>query len=470
VEPEASGSSGWVEINVDALVGPTHHFAGAGVGNVASREHRYLPSHPRRAALEGLEKAALVAGLGVPQFVLPPPERPRLDWLSALGFGMEDSLRHAAGDAFNDVLEAARRACPLGFAAAYSSAFMWAANSGTYAPACDTLDRRHHLVLANLNSSWHRSLEAGERLEDFQRLFRELAEVAVHPPLPNIMPLRDEGAANHLRLSSPEGSVGLHLFVYGEQERTDAPRPQRFPARQTRAACEAVARQLRLPPERTFFLQQDPRAIDAGAFHNDVIATSHGPLLIQHELAFIDADSELARLEATFQKLCGCPLQRIVVRQCELPLAEAVASYFFNSQILTPAAHGTQPASGSGLPLVLVCARQCQTVASAQALVRRLVADPDNSICDVRFVTLDESMSGGGGPACLRLRVQLPERALSRLAPAYRLTPRLEQRLRTVIMETYPEELDLQRLCDPEVIEGCWQAARRVRGCFELEA
>ena len=46
----------FTEINIDALVGPTHHFGGLGVGNVASQQHAYRTSRPRDAALEGLRK------------------------------------------------------------------------------------------------------------------------------------------------------------------------------------------------------------------------------------------------------------------------------------------------------------------------------------------------------------------------------------------------------------------------------
>jgi succinylarginine dihydrolase len=64
-----------------------------------------------------------------------------------------------------------------------------------------------------------------------------------------------------------------------------------------------VARLHALDPDCTFFLQQNPAVIDAGAFHNDVIATSHHDVLLYHELAFIDADAELERLERTYERL-----------------------------------------------------------------------------------------------------------------------------------------------------------------------
>eukprot|EP01035_Chromulina_nebulosa_P016216 gene16216-21493_t len=58
------------------MVGPTHTYAGLSHGNVASMSHRGAVSHPREAALQGLEKMRLLADLGVPQAVLPPHVRP----------------------------------------------------------------------------------------------------------------------------------------------------------------------------------------------------------------------------------------------------------------------------------------------------------------------------------------------------------------------------------------------------------
>ncbi len=70
------GAGMFVELNIDALLGPSHHYGGVGVGNVASLEHQRQASNPRQGALEGLRKAQMIAEFGVPQFVLPPLRRP----------------------------------------------------------------------------------------------------------------------------------------------------------------------------------------------------------------------------------------------------------------------------------------------------------------------------------------------------------------------------------------------------------
>jgi len=273
-----------IEINIDGLVGPTHHFGGLGVGNVASLEHQNQVSRPQQAALEGLQKAWLIASLGIPQFVFLPPLRPRLGFLSEIGFlgSVQEQLAAACADA------------PRGLSAAFSSAFMWMANAATVTPSSDSADGRMHCTLANLISSWHRASEAAERAPQLESLLSGIENKQIHHPLPSILPLRDEGAANHMRLCNRSGRIGFNVFVYGgDDDGVASQPPNRFLPRHTRAASQAIAKLHQLPTERTFFLQQHPLAIDAGVFHNDVIATSCDHLLLHHEYAFFQGESEL---------------------------------------------------------------------------------------------------------------------------------------------------------------------------------
>jgi succinylarginine dihydrolase len=60
------------EFNFDGIVGPTHNYSGLSYGNIASTSHKNVPSHPRAAALQGLENEAARA-LGIGQAFLPPP-------------------------------------------------------------------------------------------------------------------------------------------------------------------------------------------------------------------------------------------------------------------------------------------------------------------------------------------------------------------------------------------------------------
>lgn len=437
-----------VELNIDALVGPTHIYGGLGVGNVASALHRGRLSQPRQAALEGLDKARLVAGFGIPQFLLKPPLRPEADFLKRLGFV----------GSLSEQLTVAAREEPAAHVTAVSSAFMWAANAATFSPSVDCADGRNHLSIANLVSSWHRSLEHRDRYRQLKEMFASLQSrdsyyTELHPALPQSVPLRDEGAANHMRLSDRSGCAALNLFVFGatEQATTEIDHPTRFLARQTLAASRAIARLHRLDPERTFFLKQNPDAINAGVFHNDVIATSHENVLIHHEHAFLNADAELKRIERAFSISCGEPLIRVCVPASEMSLDEAVASYFFNSQIVTPLAgeHRDRPR------MIMVCPVQCSNMPRVRSVVERLIADTDNPIDEVHYVTLRESMMGGGGPACMRLRMQLSEDALPYFAPNCRWTPRLDDQLRKLFEEFYPQSYSPNALCSQDSLDQC---------------
>lgn len=443
----------WTEINVDGLVGPTHHFGGLGVGNVASQKHHQQTSHPKQAALEGLRKAQLVASLGIPQFVLPPPARPRWDFLAELGF---------QGSPSEQLAEAMQRA-PSAFSAALSSAFMWMANAATVTPACDAADGCLHLTTANLISSWHRGSEAHERITQLRDLFGQVPLTQIHPVLPAILPLRDEGAANHMRLCDSTGGHGVHLFVYGAEEpaASQAARPAVHFPRHTLAASKAIARKHQLAENDVFYLQQHPSAIDAGVFHNDVIATSCESCLIHHELAFLDDASVLANIESRFASVCGRPLQRVCISSNELPLVDAVQSYFFNSQILRYAGGDSSAAPR----YLLLCPHHCQKTTSARKLVERLIGDPQIPLDEVRFVELSESMANGGGPACLRLRMTLSGEQIGRINPRYRLDSRLSEGIERVI-ELYPESFSIQEPVDAELIETWQQIDRAYQQLF----
>ena len=75
-----------VEANADGLIGPTHSYAGLSPGNLASSLNKGEASNPRAAVLQGLDKMKTLADLGLPQFVLPPHERPNIPFLRDLGF------------------------------------------------------------------------------------------------------------------------------------------------------------------------------------------------------------------------------------------------------------------------------------------------------------------------------------------------------------------------------------------------
>ncbi len=435
-----------IEANVDALPGPTHLFSGLGVGNLASKQHSQSPSHPKQAALESLRKAELVASLGVPQFVWMPPRRPNADFLQRSGFlsAPHEQIARALDEA------------PQVLQASLSSAFMWAANSGTFSPSVDCADGKHHFTPANLISSLHRSSEATERAGDLAALFDSSgAKVTIHPALSSVVPMRDEGAANHMRLSNAAGDRAINVLVYGADDTDQYSARLALYPRQTRASVEAIARNHLLATEAVVFVRQHPDAISAGVFHNDVIATSHRDVLVYHEKAFADGNA-VDDIRERFRNQVGEPLNSLEISEAELSLENAVKSYLFNSQILTPA-----PDDRS---MVLVSPKQCESNSQARAVIDRLLESTACPIEKVHFVSLDQSMAGGGGPACVRLRLPLPaELLLSRFGDAHRLTSQLSQRLRSAIEKHYPDRIVLSDFADPELIHQTTEAYLSLR-------
>ncbi|MCA9404231.1 MAG: N-succinylarginine dihydrolase [Candidatus Omnitrophica bacterium] len=415
------------EVNFDGLVGPTHNYGGLAAGNLRSEENRYRVSHPRAAALQGLAKMRLVMELGIPQGFIPPQTRPNLDILRKLGFTGPDRsvLMRAAAENFNLFLTAC------------SASSMWVANAATVTPSADTTDGRVHLTPANLLSHTHRSYEAAQTFEFLRQIFPGNPFV-VHPPLSE-PGQRDEGAANHMRLCLTHEGPGLHLFVYGDPG--DAPGSPEFPARQTLAASQAVARLHGIPSERAVFLRQNPEVIRAGVFHNDVIAMSHLNVLICHQDAYVRQDNALHEVRDKFYTLTGNPLQYIEISRSDLSVEQAVESYFFNSQLLSDA-------EGR---MILVCPEETRMPAADRVVEQ--IRQEDNPVSEVRYVPVRESMLNGGGPACLRLRVPVTQTEYTMINPNYLLDDKKLNRLEDWVSRHYREELTAEELRSYELFQ-----------------
>lgn len=408
------------EINFDGLIGPTHNYAALSFGNLASASNAGATSRPRDAALQGLAKMRFAMSLGLTQGFLLPLERPNTAWLRALGFAGNDA----------QVCAAAHSADPRLFAQACSASSMWTANAGTVSPAADCADGRTHVSTANLSRMTHRSLEAPETEAQLRLAFAH-PTFAVHAAVPATF--GDEGAANHMRLTAAHGEAGVEVFVYGEEG-------SKFPARQNRRASEAVARRHGLAPERTLFVAQAQTAIDAGAFHNDVVAVANENILFAHELAFADASAfkaDLARLLP----------QAVVVEvpASAVSLADAIRSYLFNSQLITVP-------DGS---MALILPMEAHDCAPVKAYLDSLVAG-NGPIRAVHYVQVRESMRNGGGPACLRLRVVTDPATID---PRFLLDAAKADRLEALIAAHWPEAIGPDDLGNPDL----WAQARAAR-------
>ena len=250
-----------VEINFDGIIGPSHNYAGLSFGNLAATRHAGKVSRPRDAARQGLAKMLHNLDQGLHQGFFPPLPRPNPSFLAALGANGGDD--------------------PVLTAAAWSASSMWTANAATVSPAPDTHDGRCHLTPANLITMAHRSHEWPDTARSLALAFADSTHFTVHAAVPPCF--GDEGAANHMRMCSEHGAAGLELFVYGRSG-------GRFPARQHEQSSRAVARLHGLAPERVLFIEQSIEAIDAGAFHNDVVAVANERVLFCHEQAFANPE------------------------------------------------------------------------------------------------------------------------------------------------------------------------------------
>jgi succinylarginine dihydrolase len=419
--------------NFDGIPGPTHNYSGLAHGNLAAERNAQQNANPREAALQGLAKMRALAALGHAQAVLPPQERPDVHALRALGFEGTD----------HDVIMQAGRDSPALLAACSSAASMWAANAATVSAAADCADGRVHFTPANLVTYFHRALEAQTTARVLTAIFADETRFRVHPPLPAAPQFGDEGAANHMRFAAATSEPGVEFFVYGRRAFGAATSPSRFPARQTREASEAIARRHGLDAAMTVFAQQRPDAIDAGVFHNDVVAVGEGTFLFCHERAFVEQDRILDALQAAV----GTAFQAVVIREAELSLADAVGTYLFNSQLL-PRPDGR---------FLLVAPAECRAHRATSQILDRLVEN-ETPIADVLTFDLRQSMRNGGGPACLRLRVPLTEEDRAAVRANVFLDAALDRALQDWIERHYRDRLASTDLRDPALLDESRQA------------
>ena len=419
------------EVNFDGIVGPTHNYSGLSFGNIASSKNHGAVANPKLAALQGLAKMKALHDRGLGQGVLAPQERPNVAALRALGFSGSDA----------DVLTKAARSVGPVFNSIMSASSMWAANAATVSPSANTSDGHVHFTAANLNNKFHRSMEHPTTSRILRAMFPGDDCFAHHEALPANPQFGGEGAANHTRLCARVGAPGVELFVFGANGfDTNAPAPKKFPARQTREASEAVARLHGLGEARTVFAQQHPDVIDAGVFHNDVIAVGHRDVLFYHEAAFLYETKTIAELTT---KLDG-HFKPIRVGTADVGVTDAVETYLFNSQLLS------KPNDPNG-QLSIVVPDECQQNPRVWAYLENM-ARTSGIIDEVLVFDLRESMRNGGGPACLRLRVELNEEEAEAVNPKVLLNDARYAALTAWVGKHYRDRMGESDLGDPALL------------------
>ena len=410
-----------VEINFDGIVGPSHNYAGLSLGNIASASHKGDASFPRAAALQGIAKMRGNMERGLAQGFLLPLPRPNTGLLRDLGLG----------DAQDGPL----------LAAAWSASSMWTANAATVSPAPDTADGLCHLTPANLVTMLHRGQEWQDTKAQLDLAFADPRHFKVHDAVP--ASFGDEGAANHMRFCEGHGSSGVEVFVWGRQG-------GKFPARQHEQASRAVARLHRLDPDACVFIEQNPDAIAAGAFHNDVVAVANERVLFAHGRAFADQQGAYAAIRAAFPAL-----EVVEVPEEAVSLEEAIRTYLFNAQLVTLP-------SGE---MALVVPSECQESPSVWAWCERMLAS-NGPIRKVIPVDVRQSMANGGGPACLRLRVVADPDTVD---PRFLLDEDKATRIEAVVAEMWPERIEPAEIGSEALADRVRDAREALLGVLSLD-
>lgn len=407
------------EINFDGIVGPSHNYAGLSLGNIASASHKGDPSYPRAAALQGVAKMRHNLGLGLAQGFLLPLPRPNRAFLEAIAPD-EDTP-------------------PALVAAAWSASSMWTANAATVSPALDTRDGKCHLTPANLVTMPHRAQEWQDTKAQLDLAFGGEGFVVHDAVMPSF---GDEGAANHMRFCEGHDAPGVEVFVWGRQG-------GRYPARQHEQASRIVARSHGLAPARAVFIEQNPEAIAAGAFHNDVVSVANERVLFTHERAYADQAGAYDAIRAAFPAL-----QVVEVPETSVSLEEAIRTYLFNAQLVS------LPEGG----MALVVPSECRESESVWSWVETMLGS-NGPIRQVLPVDVRQSMANGGGPACLRLRVVADPDAVD---PRFMVDEAKAGRIEQVVAQTWPEQIDPADIGSDSLARSVIDARRALLDALEL--
>ncbi|MCF6192839.1 MAG: N-succinylarginine dihydrolase, partial [Kangiellaceae bacterium] len=402
---------------------------GLSVGNVASLKNAAQASNPKQGALQGLAKMKALSDMGLKQAVLPPLERPDVHVLRQLGFSGTDEK----------VIARAASEAPSIFAATCSASSMWTANACTISPSADTNDSKVHFTAANLSNKFHRSIEAPTTSRVLEAIFTDNQYFSHHQALPMGDHFGDEGAANHTRFCSEYGSKGVEFFVFGKYAfDSSKPFPTKYPARQTFEASQAIARLHLLDNDKAVYAQQNPNVIDAGVFHNDVIAVGNRNCLFYHEMAFLDTEETLRNLQNAYGDE---PMYFIQVPESLVSTNDAVHTYLFNSQLV----------SLNDGSMAIIAPGECRENNNVKKYLDSVI-EADNPISRVEIYDVKQSMQNGGGPACLRQRVVLTTDEINASNSSVYINNKLFSTLNQWVENHYRDSLEEKDLADPNLL------------------
>ena len=207
-----------------------------------------------------------------------------------------------------------------------------------------------------------------------------------------------------------------------------------------------------LAPNRSVLVRQSLKAIEAGAFHNDVVCVGALDTLFFHELAFDDTEAALAAIRQAADGLFE--LKPVMVPDAEVPISDAIRSYLFNSQLVQ------MPGEDR---LVLIAPTETQEMESTRVFCEKMVSG-NGPIGRVEYVDVRQSMHNGGGPACLRLRVVMTEAEINACHQE------AIDELQDVVRATYRDRLAPSDLADPKFADECRAAREQLLAVLDLES
>ncbi|GAA3270403.1 hypothetical protein GCM10020258_44150 [Sphingomonas yabuuchiae] len=163
-------------------------------------------------------------------------------------------------------------------------------------------------------------------------------------------------------------------------------------------------------------------------------------MLFAHEQAFADRDTFYADLRTLMPDV-----EIVEVPAESVSLEDAIASYLFNAQLVTPP--GGEP--------TLIVPQEARDNAPVWSWLQEHVAG-NGPIRRLKVVNVRESMANGGGPACLRLRVVADPATID---PRFLVDHAALDRIAAVIEAHWPDAIDPTEIGDSALI-GRIEAAR----------
>ena len=163
-------------------------------------------------------------------------------------------------------------------------------------------------------------------------------------------------------------------------------------------------------------------------------------------------------MRACYRTCCGEDLTAIEVAQRQIPLAVAVETYLFNSQLVS------LPGGG----MALICPAECREHPLVSDWLDGLLAG-ENPVTAVHPVTVRQSMRNGGGPACLRLRLALSPDQLAAVHQPVLMTPERLDCLETWVQTHYRHRLAVSDLADPALLQESQQALDDLGSLLKLD-